>query len=144
MKSSHVLTTFYEIPNHGISLRVDRLRLLVNVSSGERTRVLALSWLPGTEYTAVGQTCGIDLYNGLPTGKISGGDIANSVTERLAYRTLDRSPTVDGFFSTLNSLVYVFPEMPSDGLLFTDAIYVVGRGTPAIGASAVFITYQSG
>ncbi len=40
------------------------------------------------------------------------------------------------------SLVYVFPEMPSDGLLFTDAIYVVGRGTPAIGASAVFITYQ--
>lgn len=141
MKSSHVLTKFFEITGASPTAHVDYLRLLINVPSGEKTRVLALSWLPAAEFTAESQTCGIDLYNGLPDTYSVGDVIADSVTDSLAYRTLYGSAS-SNFAS--NHTAFVFPEMPSHGLLFTDSIYVVGRGTTAVGASAVFITYQSG
>jgi len=141
MKSSHVLTAFHRIPQVAPNDYVDHLRLLMNVSSGKKTRILALSWLPAAGFTADSQTCGIDLYNGLPDTFSVGQEIADSVTDSLAYRTLYRSAT-SSFASAYTT--FVFPEMPSHGLLFTDSIYVVGRGTTTVGASAVFITYQSG
>jgi len=142
MKSSHVLTVFFRIPTVVLNEYVDHLRLLLNVSPGEKTRILALSWLPAAEFTARAQTCGIDLYNGLPDTYSAGQEIADSVTDRLAYRTLYKAATTSNFANSHTA--FVFPEMPSHGLLFTDSIYVVGRGTTSVGASALFITYQSG
>jgi len=134
MKSSYVLPYFYELPT-----AQGRLRRIINVSSGEKTRILALSWLPVSEYGANLQTTGIDLYNGLPDGYGIGSEVGTSITNRLAYRTLYQSPAVG---TESGQTVFVFPEIPSHGLLFTDDIFVVGRGD--LGASAVFITYQSG
>jgi len=142
MKSSHVLTKFLEITGASPTAHVDYLRLLINVSSGEKTRILALSWLPAAEFTGAAQTCGIDLYNGLPDGYLVGDTILNNVTDNLAYRTLYKSPSTSNFASSHTA--FVFPEIPSHGLLFTDSIYAVGRGNIGVGASAVFVTYQSG
>ncbi len=142
MKSSHVLTKFLEITGVNPTSHVDYLRLLINVSSGEKTRILALSWLPAAEFTGAQQTCGIDLYNGLPDGYLVDGNITYNVTDNLAYRALYKSPQTSNF--VWQNTAFVFPEFPSHGLLFTDSIYAVGRGTIGVGASAVFVTYQSG
>jgi len=98
----------------------------IDIDDSGRCRIFSLSWLPVSGY-AVDDAVGIQLYSGDPS---AGGS--------LLYQNEYYAPGITGY---INWSVFVFPEIPSNGILFSDDVWVQGTG---IGISAATLNYQVG
>jgi len=98
----------------------------IDIDDSGRCRIFSLSWLPVFSMSA-GNSVGIQLYSGDPD---SGGS--------LSYQNEFYAEKAGTY---LNFSGYMFPEIPSNGILFFDDVWVKGTG---IGISAVTLNYQVG
>ena len=122
MKPSYVLSAFVVPAFASPTVAVKG----IDIDDSGRCRIFSLSWLPVSGYAA-DDAVGIQLYSGDP----SGGDPP-------LYQNEYYAPGVAG---ALNWSVFVFPEIPSNGILFSDDVWVQGTG---IGISAATLNYQVG